>query len=276
MKAYSDDLAWIHDAGFGHFAERAAPALLALFRRRGIESGLVVDLGCGSGIWAQKLVEAGYDVFGVDVSEAMIRIARRRARRGTPDPVETSTAGLPERVADQRPSVRGRRTGAQRLPEAHFRVGSFLEVPLPACVAVTALGEVFNYLFDGRNTLRRLQRLFRDVHRALYPGGVFVFDVAEPGRGAGPPQKHFQGDGWAALVDVEEDPKRSLLTRRITTFRKVGALYRHEHEVHRLRLYKASSLAKALRETGFRVRTVRGYGELRFPRAYTGLIARKV
>ena len=48
MKAYKQDLAYIHDIGFGGFAERAAPALRDILQRGGITDGLVVDLGCGA------------------------------------------------------------------------------------------------------------------------------------------------------------------------------------------------------------------------------------
>ena len=79
MAFYARDLATIHDAGFGGFARDAAPGLLRRLRRAGIHDGLVVDLGCGSGIWARALTDAGYDVLGVDQSEAMLEIARRQA-----------------------------------------------------------------------------------------------------------------------------------------------------------------------------------------------------
>jgi ribosomal protein L11 methylase PrmA len=48
--AYREDLAYIHDVGFGKFAGAAAPVLLDAFNRAHISRGLVVDLGCGSGI----------------------------------------------------------------------------------------------------------------------------------------------------------------------------------------------------------------------------------
>ena len=40
--------------GFGAPAKHAAGTLLEALRRSGIERGLVVDLGCGSGILARK------------------------------------------------------------------------------------------------------------------------------------------------------------------------------------------------------------------------------
>src|SRR5579871_6782351 len=100
MAGYSEDLAYIHDAGYGDFARGAAPALLEALRARGIQAGLVLDLGCGSGIWAARLLEAGYDVVGIDLSESMIRLAKKKA------------------------------------PAAEFRTGSILSAEIPRCAAV--------------------------------------------------------------------------------------------------------------------------------------------
>jgi SAM-dependent methyltransferase len=239
VNAYGSDLAYIHDVGFGNFARRSAPGLLKLIRRGGKARGLVVDLGCGSGIWARELCSAGYDALGIDISEAMIALARKR------------------------------------VPQAEFRKGSFLTAKLPPCVAVTALGECFSYLFDAGNTKRGLSRFFRRIYEILRPGGLLIFDVATPGRvpGPGPQRSYREGDDWVVLVAAREDHK--LLTRWITTFRKVGALYRRDCEVHRLRLFKGPELAEQLRDTGFRVRTLKGYGRARFPRGHIGLLARK-
>jgi len=49
MRAYDEDLAYVHDVGFGDFARSVAPGVLEILRRSGITGGLVVDLGCGSG-----------------------------------------------------------------------------------------------------------------------------------------------------------------------------------------------------------------------------------
>lgn len=237
--AYDQDLAYIHDVGFGAFARDAAPGLLAMLRQRGVAGGCVVDLGCGSGIWAERLVRAGYRVVGVDQSAAMIALAHRRA------------------------------------PRAILRQQSFLDAELPACDAVTSIGECFNYRFDARVGEQSLARLFRNVHTALRRGGLFIFDVATPGRGAGPTMRNFSGRTWAILTDVHEDTRLRVLTRRITSFRKLGNAYRRNEETHRLRLYKPLTIAVMLRRAGFRAHIVRGYGHLRFSPGHRGFVARK-
>jgi hypothetical protein len=101
--------------------------------------------------------------------------------------------------------------------------------------------------------------------------------VAEPGRvpGPGPERKSVEGEDWAVLVSAEEDRKRRVLTRQITSFRKVGELYRRDREVHRLRLLVRSELVAQLRRIGFRVRILPGYGPSRFPTGLVGFLARK-
>jgi SAM-dependent methyltransferase len=242
VAAYRDDLAYIHDAGYGGPARSAAPVLLDALRRGGTKRGLVIDLGCGSGILAEAVSVAGYDILGIDISAAMIAQARRR------------------------------------VPGGRFRVGSLLTAELPPCVAVAAVGECVNYLFDPGHSKRAVVRLFRRAHGALPVGGPFLFDAAGPGRvpGPGPHRVWREEDDWAVLVDVEEDRRRRLLTRRITSFRKAGELYRRNHEVHRLRLFPPSELAGALRAIGFRVRVLAGYGPLRFAPGHAGFLARKI
>ena len=252
MDAYTEDLAYIHDAGFGGFARGAAPGVLAALRRAGIGGGLVVDLGAGSGIWAEILLGEGYDVLGLDLSPAMLALARRRT------------------------------------PAARFEEGSLLRVPLPPCAAVTALGECVNYLFDiggvggiggGETTAAEppLPGLFARVHEALRPGGLFVFDVAEPGQvPPGKPRRGWtEGPDWAIGVHVEEDPEARLLTRRMTFFRQVGDLYRRGEEVHQQRLYPRAEVKAALRQAGFRVTMARAYGDAPLAPAHTAFFARK-
>ena len=239
IEAYKDDLAYIHDVGFGDFARNSAPGLLELLSQNRLNGGLVVDLGSGSGIWARALSDAGYDVMGVDISPSMIAIARKHA------------------------------------PKARFQNESLLKVELPQCAAVTSIGECLNYLFDKSNRITELRRLFGRVYRALEPGGLFIFDIAEPGRGKGPRQKFREGDSWTVLLEVDEDKQTKRLTRRIVSFRRTGKVYRRDEEIHRLQLYGRGEVAKELRRVGFRVHTVGSYGAQQMIKGCVAFIARK-
>jgi SAM-dependent methyltransferase len=163
----------------------------------------------------------------------------------------------------------------KKVPEAEFRVGSLFEAEIPRCQAVTAVSEVLNYLFDAENEERGLGRLFRRVHDALVPGGVFVFDVLSPGQvPPGARTKGFSvGEDWAVLSELEEDIERGTMERRIVSFRKVGELYRRDEEVHRVRLYDPSELYAELERAGFRVRTLRSYGGFSLSEDHVAFVA---
>lgn len=241
---YQEDLAFIHDAGFGDFARDAAPGLFEIFARRGVPDGLVVDLGCGSGLWAEQLVGRGYRVIGIDISAAMIRLARRR------------------------------------VPQAEFRIASLFEAELPPCNAVTSLGECISYLFDPkheRGAGSEVFRLFKRIHTALAPGGIFIFDIMEPGElGRASTSRSFtEGDDWLVTIEKHEDREQRTLTRRITTFRKAGKCYRRADEIHRVQLYTSEEMTDLLRQAGFKARPIRRYGKYELRKARVAFIAQK-
>ncbi|HJQ37293.1 MAG TPA: class I SAM-dependent methyltransferase [Thermoanaerobaculia bacterium] len=127
---YGEDLAWIHHAGHSDFAESIAPWLISVLPR-----GLIVDIGCGSGVLARELTNAGFEVLGIDASPSMIALARDTA------------------------------------PRARFEVGSLTTASIPPCAAIVATGEVLNY-GDLRSFVKRVRTnllIFDIAERGSYP-----------------------------------------------------------------------------------------------------------
>ncbi len=236
---YKEDLAYIHDVGFSDYCLKSAPGILEILQKNNINTGLVVDLGCGSELWAQQLVQSGYRAIAIDISQSMIDIARKR------------------------------------VPRAEFRVDSLFNAEIPPCNAVTSIGECFNYLFDSENDLQKLVELFTRIYKALSAGGVFVFDIATPGQvNSETITKGFtEGEDWIVLVEKQE--KQEILTRRIITFRRVGEYYRRDEEIHHQQLYKATDIAQALDRIGFQVEILNNYGKFNLPPNHAALIAVK-
>ncbi len=176
---YGSDLAHVHDVAFGAWAREAAPFVLARLREAAIDDGLVVDLGCGSGIWAAELLDAGYAVVGIDASSQMLELARERA------------------------------------PDARLVRGSLHEAELPPCVAVTAIGECVNY--DGPPSLEPFLRKVHGalepggvlVFDAAGPG-------REPELRR---RVRHEGEGWVMRVEAVEDRASRTLRRRIALVR---------------------------------------------------------
>ena len=237
---YREDLAYIHDVGYGEHALKSAAGILKILTNNNIADGLIVDLGCGSGLSTLEFTKAGYRVLGIDISETMIALARNRA------------------------------------PSAEFQVASLFKVDIPTCKAVTAIGECLNYLFDPDNNDELLCQLFERIYQALEPGGIFIFDIAEPGQLERNDQQQFsEGHDWFVLVEKEEDSAQSTQKRRIITYRKVGAHYRRSDEVHHVRLYRSTDIAHKLRKVGFKVETMRSYDQYQLPKAHAAFVARK-
>lgn len=219
----------------------AAGELIDQLQRRNINSGLVVDLGCGSGLTARRLTDAGYDVIGVDISSEMVELAQDNA------------------------------------PAATFVVDSLFTFDIPACVAVTAIGESINYAIDDSTSRRDVAGLVERVFDALLPGGLAMLDAAGPGR-IGPGVSNdarFEGDGWALFVRTEGSDDGLSLTRDTMLFRQHGDVWRRTDERHRLDLFSPEDVTELLLLAGFDVVVMSGYEDLTFPEGWNGFLGRK-
>lgn len=229
---YGEDLATVHAQAFEALANAAATTLLAVLQPA--SAGRVLDLGCGAGPLSRRLHEAGVATWGLDLSPALVQLAR------------------------------------QRLPQAEFHCGSILDADLPPATAVAAIGEVLNYATaaDPAAFARVLTRVFE----ALDPAGVFLFDLAGPGR-AGPGRGFSEAVDWAVgVIAVEQD---GLLLRKITTFRQSGSTWSRTYEEHRLRLWPADAVADQLTRCGFEVERLDSYAGMAMPPSLNVFLARK-
>lgn len=117
--------------------ERAEPrdgAVLAGFAELVGRGGQVADLGCGPGRTTAHLASLGLDVFGLDLSESMLAIARR-----------------------ENPGLR-------------FRQGSMLDLDIPDGTLAAAV----SWYSSIHTPVDRLPFLFAEFHRVLIPGGYLL------------------------------------------------------------------------------------------------------
>ncbi|NKB90082.1 MAG: methyltransferase domain-containing protein [Acidobacteria bacterium] len=217
---YAEDLAYIHDAGFSHHARGTAAGLLRVLSQGGLNNGRIVELGCGGGVTARHLTQAGYDVLGVDQSAELLRLAR------------------------------------QRVPQAKFRRASIFDFEIPTAAAVLSMGECLGYRPGRRGGTGPMMTVLKRAHRALPAGGMLIFDLVTP---RVPAQATFirQGDDWFLVSENTRESAGAWLRRDITTFRQVGRNYRRSFEQHHVQLYDATLLADRLRRIGFAVRVRR-------------------
>ena len=223
MDIYQEDLAFIQATGFGDFARAVAPEIVRLLQACETPVRRVIEAGCGAGPLSAALVNAGFEVTGVDVSAELLTLAR------------------------------------MACPEARFIHGSLYDQELPPCEAVLAVGEPLTY-HQGDAAENRVYDFFQRSADALPSGGMLIFDLIELGQQSLAGRFWKAGEDWAVLSETQEDPSERTLIRTIETFRKVGDFYRRSHEVHHVRLFDREEVCQWLREAGFTVETSQQYG----------------
>jgi SAM-dependent methyltransferase len=224
---YTEDLAYIQAAAFGDLARGAAPEIIRLLQSAAISIRRVVDAGCGAGTLARALLDAGFEVTGIDSSAELLAIASEAA------------------------------------PGARFIHASIYDAGIPACEAIVALGEPLAYHADSAGADLRVRRFFQSAAAILPRGGLLIFDLIEPGEPLLAGRFWSAGEDWAVLVETTEDPSSRTLVRSMETFRRVNHLYRRGSETHRVRLFDAGALLAELAACGFETCTAQSYGEYR-------------
>jgi len=162
-------LAHFYDWQYGEVAEDI-PFFVALAKHHGSP---VLEVGCGTGRLTIALAREGISVAGVDLSNHMLGIARRK--------VDDEPAEVRERVELLQGDMRD------------FNLGR--EFP---CVFVPQAA-IFH--LDGREAFRTA---FLNFHRHTKPGGVIVLDVGSPDR------LKNQEVGREVMVRERTDPKTGL------------------------------------------------------------------
>ena len=163
-----------------------------------------------------------------------------------------------------------------RAPEAVFRCESLFECEIPPSIAVCAIGECFNYLFDRNNDDAALNRVLHRVYQSLQDGGIFLFDIATPDRIVkAPPKTFFQTQDWTTLVENRHSKTPLTMTREISSFIKTDGDYKRVNEIHHLRLIDPGILAPRMTTLGFEFEMFECYGPTPLPTGCTGFCAYK-
>jgi SAM-dependent methyltransferase len=233
---YRRDLALVHHLGYGFHADACAPGILALLKPVRERRGLVLELGCGSGLLTRHLVEAGHRVVATDASEAMLELARETA------------------------------AGAEEI-----RVLVLPDDPLPACAAIVSVGHVLSYLPDEV----AVERALLACARALRPGGVFAIDLCDLRYGAARRDDTSQGrvgEGWAIVARFSL-PRRNLFVREMTTFlREADGAWRRDDERHENVLLDTVRLPELLAPHGLDVGVAESFGREELPEGLVAIV----
>ena len=133
---------------------------------------LILDLGCGSGISSQVISQAGHNWIGMDISEAMVRVAKEDLEASESNEMEQDDDSEEEEYSDDE----------EREPHLSdllvhdmgngvcFRPGTF-----DGCISISALQWLFHSNRNFENPKKRLTRLFVTLHSALTRSARAIF-----------------------------------------------------------------------------------------------------
>ena len=236
---YRPDLALVHHLGYGFHADLCAPGILELLAPVRARDGLVLELGCGSGLLTKYLVEAGHRVVATDASPAMLELARVTA------------------------------PGAEDM----FRL-TLPDDPLPAADAIVAIGHPLSYLPDEPS----LDRALVAIAHALEPGGVVALDLCDIEWGSARLDVKNQGrvgDDWA-IVSLFSVPTPDRFVRDMTTFlRNDDGSWRRDDEHHDNVLIDTARVPALLAEHGVEATVQSSFGDEELPVGLHTIIGHK-
>ena len=201
--------------------EKMAERIINIYEEKGAkESGLVLDLACGTGKLTCALLERGADVIGTDLSPEMLMQARDTCMQKGHSPLLL--------CQDMR------------------------ELDLYGTVDVTVCAtNSLNYLENEGE----LERVFSLVHNFLTPGGLFFFDINSLYKFEklyGENTYVFENEGVFCVWENQYEAEEGVCDFRLTMFEKErGGRYRRLEEEQSQTYFAEELVEKLLKKTGF-------------------------
>lgn len=217
MESYSDFAALYDEFMEGTPYDEWSRFIISRLKKENINDGLVCDLGAGTGEITRRLRDAGYDMIGIDNSEAMLLQARQK---------EDADSTILYLEQDMR----------------SFELYGTVRAIVSICDSV-------NYILDEGE----LTECFRLCNNYLDPKGLLIFDfntrykyetvIGETTIAENRDDCSFI---WENFFDSEE----GINEYDITFFAKEGDLFRRFEETHFQRGYTLNQMIDCIKKSG--------------------------
>ena len=206
---YTQFARWVSETVFPHFQQALS-----------FQPASLLDLACGSGIFAAHMAAKGLRVTGLDISPMMLEIARETARE--------QGAAVTWVQADM----------------SQLNLGESFD-------CVTCFFDSLNYLLKADE----LARAFQAVSAHLKPGGFFIFDmntiyVLAVSWQRFPYNLNEDSADYLELMGTSYDYELNIADVRFIMFEREGERWARYEELHRERGYYLDDILLMLAQAG--------------------------
>ncbi len=236
---YRRDLALVHHLGFGFHADRCAPGILRLLEPVRALDGVVLEIGCGSGLLTRHLIDAGHRVVATDASPAMLDLTREVA----PDAETIQLLTLPDD-------------------------------PVPEADAIVGVGHALNYLA----TREEVEQALVALARALRPGGLLALDLCDlewsRARFGEAPLSRV-GEEWAIVSEFDVPDPEHYVRQMAVFLRNDDGSWRRDDERHDNVLIDTSRVPELLAGEGVTASVLPSFGDEELSRGLHAIVGRR-
>lgn len=214
------DFAPVYDILMEHIPyDKWADYIEKILKRHGIDKGLVLELGCGTGTMTRLMAQKGYDMIGIDISEDMLSLAIQRSQK--------KDDGILYLCQDMR------------------------EFELYGTVAaIYCVCDTINYML----TTDDLGKVFQLAGNYLDPGGLFIFDMDTIylyEKVLADKTTYIEHDKGTFIWDNNFYPEEMINEVNLTMFiKQANSLYSKHQEIHTRRAYDIETIRRLLDEAG--------------------------
>lgn len=225
-----------HTGPYTLFAERVSREIFPqMLKQLNFSPLTLLDLACGSGIFALQMARQGLDVTGLDSSEALLSIARQSATAEDVS-VDWICANMCEFV------------------------------PARQYDCVTSWFDSLNYLLRVDD----LAHVFRNAWQALNPDGYFIFDMNTL-YGLAVQWQRFpyfiqqETPDYLEITENSFDYEVGIAEMRLVMFERSGKHWQRFEEKHQERGYPVDDILLLLNRAGFKIKHLTGDPRLLTP-----------
>lgn len=230
--------------------------IIRILNENGIEDGLVLDLGCGTGTLTRLLADrGGYDMIGVDSSEDMLAVARDNIMN--PGIFSVSSGDESENDGPLTWEEIDSLLNDEESTENNilYLCQDISEFELYGTVrAVVSTCDTFNYVTEPE----KLLKTFKLVNNYIESDGVFIFDMNAPEKYEEVLTDNVFAENreeasfiWENSFDKDSRINEYALTLFIKD--EETGLFEKSEEFHYQRAYTREEIAKLLDEAGFEI-----------------------